>query len=118
VTDFFPFENGLLKNIWLSRLAFNFYIILDAERSKAKSLMHTGGGMKQHLLRQIFGKLVNKNATKPKIGGPPPGSPLAIFPETLTPPLGILANLQAPPPGFSTRVHLLAKCRLTVYAIK
>jgi hypothetical protein len=49
--------------------------------------MHTGGvrgegGMKQHPPRQIFEKLVNKNAIKRKIGGPP----LAIFPETLDPP--------------------------------
>jgi hypothetical protein len=28
------------------------------------------GGMKQHPSRQIFKKLVNKNAIKPKIGGP------------------------------------------------
>ncbi len=34
--------------------------------------MHTGGGgMKQHPSRQIFEKLVNKNAIKPKKGGPP-----------------------------------------------
>jgi hypothetical protein len=40
--------------------------------------------MKQHPPRQIFEKLVNKNAIKVKlkIGGPP----LAIFPETLDPP--------------------------------
>jgi hypothetical protein len=37
--------------------------------------------MKQHSPRQIFEKLVNKNAIKRKIGGPP----LAIFPETLNP---------------------------------
>jgi hypothetical protein len=49
--------------------------------------------MKQHTPRQIFEKLGNKNAIKRKIGGPP----LAIFPETLDPPLGT---------GFSTRVHL------------
>jgi hypothetical protein len=62
------------------------------------------GGMKQHPLRQIFEKLVNKNAIKRKIGGPP----LAIFPETLDPPLEILAKTSRtpPPPGFSTRVHL------------
>jgi hypothetical protein len=30
--------------------------------------------MKQHPPRQIFEKLVNKNAIKPKIGGPPPGN--------------------------------------------
>jgi hypothetical protein len=59
--------------------------------------------MKQHPPRQIFEKLVNKNAIKRKIGGPP----LAIFPETLDPPLGILAKTsRTPPPGFSTRVHL------------
>ena len=67
--------------------------------------MHTGGvrgeggGMKPHPPRQIFGKLVNKNAIKRKIGGPP----LAIFPETLV----ILAKTsRTPSPGFSTRVHL------------
>jgi hypothetical protein len=38
--------------------------------------------MKQHPPRQIFEKLVNKNAIKPKIGGPPQ----ATFPETLDPP--------------------------------
>jgi hypothetical protein len=38
--------------------------------------------MKQHPPRQIFEKLVNKNAIKCKTGGPP----LAIFPETLDPP--------------------------------
>jgi hypothetical protein len=53
--------------------------------------------------RQIFEKLVNKNAIKLKIGGPP----LAIFPETLDPHLGILAKTsRTPSPGFSTRVHL------------
>jgi hypothetical protein len=36
-------------------------------------------GLKQHPPRQIFEKLVNKNAIKPKIGGPPQ----AIIPETL-----------------------------------
>ncbi len=62
-----------------------------------------GGGMKQHPPRQIFEKLVNKNAIKRKIGG----HPLAIFPETLDPPLGILAKTsRTPSPGFSTRVHL------------
>jgi hypothetical protein len=39
--------------------------------------------MKQHPPRQIFEKLVNKNAIKPKIGGPPQ----ATFPETLDHPL-------------------------------
>jgi hypothetical protein len=38
--------------------------------------------MKQHPPRQIFEKLVKKNAIKPKIGGPSQ----AIFPETLEPP--------------------------------
>jgi hypothetical protein len=53
-------------------------------------------------LRLIFKKLVNKNAIKPKIWGPP----LAIFPESLDP-LGILAKTSGTPsPGFSTRVHL------------
>jgi hypothetical protein len=59
--------------------------------------------MKQHPPRQIFEKLINKNAIKRKIGVPP----LAIFPETLDPPLGILAKTsRTPSPGFSTRVHL------------
>ncbi len=61
--------------------------------------------MKQHPPRQIFEKLVNKNAIKLKIGVPP----LAIFPETLDPPppLGILAKTsRTPSPGLSTRVHL------------
>jgi hypothetical protein len=50
--------------------------------------------MKQHPPRQIFKKLVNKNAIKHKIGGPP----LAIFPETLDPSLGILAKTSRTPP--------------------
>jgi hypothetical protein len=50
--------------------------------------------MKQHPPRQIFEKLVNKNAIKRKIGG----SPLAIFLETLDPPLGILAKTSRTPP--------------------
>jgi hypothetical protein len=60
--------------------------------------------MKQHPLRQIFEKLVNKNAIKRKIGGPP----LAIFPETLDPPrnFGKKKTSRTPSPGFSTRVHL------------
>jgi hypothetical protein len=67
--------------------------------------------MKQHPPRQIFEKLVNKNAIKRKIGGPP----LAISPETLDPPLGILAKTsRTPSPGFSTRVHLWFKCTLSV----
>ena len=52
--------------------------------------------MNQHPPRQIFEKLVNKNAIKRKIGGPP----LAIFPETLDPPLGILANTSSTPLDF------------------
>jgi hypothetical protein len=59
--------------------------------------------MKQHPPRQIFEKLVIKNAIKRKIGGPP----LAIFPETLDPSLGILAKTsRTPSPGFSNPVHL------------
>ncbi len=51
--------------------------------------------MKHHPLQQIFEKLVNKNAIKRKIGGPP----LAIFPETLDPPtLEILAKISSTPP--------------------
>ncbi len=38
-----------------------------------------GGGYETAPPRQIFEKLVNKNAIKRKIGGPP----LAIFPKTL-----------------------------------
>jgi hypothetical protein len=72
--------------------------------------MHAGGGggvrgegvYETAPPRQIFEKLVNKKAIKPKIGGPP----LAIFPETLDPPLGILAKTSRTPfPGFTTRVH-------------
>ena len=59
--------------------------------------------MKEHPPGKFVEKLVNKNAIKRKIGGPP----LAIFPETLDPPLGILAKTsRTPSPGFSTRVHL------------
>ncbi len=61
------------------------------------------GGYETAPPRQIFKKLVNKNAIKCKIGGPP----LAIFPETLDHLLGILAKTsRTPSPGFSTRVHL------------
>jgi hypothetical protein len=45
---------------------------------------HRGGGVRgvwNSTPRQIFEKLVNKNAIKRKIAGPP----LAIFPETLDP---------------------------------
>jgi hypothetical protein len=48
--------------------------------------------MKKHPLRQIFEKLVNKNAIKRKIGGPP----LAIFPETLDPPRDFGKNFKTP----------------------
>jgi hypothetical protein len=60
--------------------------------------------MKQQPLKQIFENLVNKNAIKPKIGGPP----WQFFLKPLTPPPpGILAKTSStPPPGFSTRVHL------------
>jgi hypothetical protein len=58
--------------------------------------------MKQHPPRQIFEKLVNKNAIKRKIGG----LPQAIFPETLDPPRDFGKNFKYPPPGFSTRVDL------------
>jgi hypothetical protein len=62
--------------------------------------------MKQHPPRQIFEKIVIKNAIKRKIGEPP----LAIFPETLDPPpLGVFAKTSCTPsPGFSTCVHLLS----------
>jgi hypothetical protein len=71
--------------------------------------------MKQHPPRQIFEKFVNKNAIKCKIGGPP----LAIFPETLDPPIGILAKTsRTPSPGFSTRVHLCVYYRIVLYVLK
>ncbi len=47
--------------------------------------MHTGGGVGgggYETPRQIFEKLVNKNARKPKIGGPP----WEFFLKALTPP--------------------------------
>jgi hypothetical protein len=50
--------------------------------------------MKQHPPRQIFEKLVNKNAIKPKIGGPPQ----AIFPESLDPPRNFGKNIPYPLP--------------------
>ncbi len=66
--------------------------------------MHTGGGKggggggyeTAPPPRQIFEKLVNKNAIKRKIGGPP----LAIFPETLDPPppRNFGKNIPNPPP--------------------
>jgi hypothetical protein len=48
--------------------------------------------MKQHPPRQIFEKLVNKNAIKPKIGGPP----WQFFLKALTSP-GILAKTSSTP---------------------
>jgi hypothetical protein len=67
--------------------------------------------MKQHPPRQIFEKLVNKNAIKCKTGGPPH----AIFPETLDPPLGIWAKTShTPSPGFSTRVHMFVKITYSI----
>jgi hypothetical protein len=48
--------------------------------------------------RQIFEKLVNKNAIKPKLGAPP-----GIFPDSLDPPRDFLQKLQVPPPLY---VHL------------
>ena len=60
--------------------------------------MHTGGrgegGYETAPPRQIFEKLVNKNAIKRKIGGPP----LAIFPETLDPPRNFGKNIPYPLP--------------------
>ncbi len=63
--------------------------------------------MKQQPPRQIFEKLVNKNAIKRKIGGPP----WQYFLKPLTlPPLGIWAKTsRTSSPGFSTRVHLWSK---------
>ncbi len=72
------------------------------------------GGYETAPPRQIFEKLVNKNAIK-SFKTQNRWTPLAIFPETLDPPppLGILAKnnfkYPPPPPGFSTRVHLCAK---------
>ncbi len=60
---------------------------------------HRGGGVRgcggdeTAPPRQIFEKLVNKNAIKPKIGGPPQ----AIFPESLDPP-EFLQKHPVPPP--------------------
>jgi hypothetical protein len=51
-------------------------------------------GVRQHPPRQIFEKLVNKNAIKPKIGGPPQ----AIFPESLDPPRNFGKNIPYPLP--------------------
>jgi hypothetical protein len=64
--------------------------------------MHTGGpggegggGYETAPPRQIFVKLVNKNAIKRKICGPP----LAIFPETLDhPPMNFGKNIPNPLP--------------------
>jgi hypothetical protein len=69
--------------------------------------MHTRGvrgegGYETAPPKQIFKKLVIKNAIKRQIGGPP----WQLFLKPLTP-LGILAKTSStPPPGFSTRVHL------------
>jgi hypothetical protein len=62
--------------------------------------------MKQHPPREIFEKLVNKNAIKCKIGGPP----LAIFPETLDPPppWDFGKNFKYPPPWiFNPRASMI-----------
>jgi hypothetical protein len=81
---------------------------MSSKLSNASIDAHRGGkggrgGVKQHPPRQIFEKLVNKNAIKRKIGGPP----WQFFLKPLTPPLGILAKTsRTPSPGFSTRVHL------------
>jgi hypothetical protein len=64
--------------------------------------MHTGGseggegGMKQYPPRQIFEKLVNKNAikVKPKIAGPP----RQFFLKPLTPPRNFGKNIPYPLP--------------------
>jgi hypothetical protein len=63
--------------------------------------------------RQIFKKLVNKNAIKPKIGGPP----WQFFLKPMTPPprdFGENFKYPHPPPpaGFSTRVHLCIQTTL------
>ncbi len=55
------------------------------------------GGESAHLPhRQIFEKLVNKNAIKPKIGGPP----WQFFLKALTPPRDFGKNFKYPPPPF------------------
>jgi hypothetical protein len=62
--------------------------------------------------RQIFEKLVNKNAIKRKIGGPP----LAIFPETLDPLLGILAKTSSTPsPPLDFQPVCIYDCQSTVW---
>jgi hypothetical protein len=75
-------------------------------------MIHTGGevgGGREGRVNIVppqanFKTLVNKNAIKPKIEGPPP--PRQFFLKALTP-LGILAKTSGTPfPGFSTRVHL------------
>jgi hypothetical protein len=50
--------------------------------------------MEEHPPRQIFEKLVNKNAIKRKIGGPP----WHFFLKPLTPPRDFGKKLQVPPP--------------------
>ncbi len=73
-----------------------------------------GWGVWNSTPRQIFKKLINKNAIKPKIGGPPPRQ---FFLKPLTPPpLGILAKTSSPPPGFSARVHLWL-CVVSIHPI-
>jgi hypothetical protein len=81
--------------------------------------MHTGGvrwggGGWVNIVpppRQIFEKLVNKNAIKPKIGGPPQ----AIFPESLDPPRDFGKKHQVPPPlDFQpVRFYELNQCATT-----
>ena len=57
------------------------------------------GGMKQHPRGKFLKNLLIKMQNR--------WTPLAIFPETLDPPLGILAKTSRTPyPGFSIRVHL------------
>jgi hypothetical protein len=70
--------------------------------------------MKQHPHRQILEKLDNKNAIKPKIGGPP----WQFFLKPLAPPPGILAKTSSTPPGFSTRVHLCLRFNNVSYIMK
>jgi hypothetical protein len=68
--------------------------------------VHKGGGEGGEAPpRQIFEKLVNKNAIKPKIGGPP----WQFFLKPLTPPKDFGKTSSTPPPGFSTHVHLCSE---------
>ena len=68
---------------------------LKASSSAVLSYMHTGGWW-VNIVPANFKTLVDKNAIKPKIGGPPP--PPAIFPESLDPPRDFRKKHKALPP--------------------